>query len=159
MVRSRTADAVEIVNDLFSATQTDCLGWSAVDEDFCAASGCALIEDDTRCVAPTDIAHETLLLNFVCFWKLSDDTSLAFSLMGINAVLTWLKLLKYLNVFPNVELMTMTIRSSVGPAFAFMVVFSTVGIGFAVAFTMCLGTGDQLLSYQFSIRYSLIAHM
>ena len=72
-----------------------------------------------------------------------NQTTFAYSITGFNAVLTWMKVLKYVNIFPNVKLMTMTIASSVVPTMAFFVVFAVAFIGFAVAFTMCFGTGDS----------------
>eukprot|EP01050_Picozoa_sp_SAG11_P041303 SAG11_NODE_18437_length_491_cov_1.043367_1_plen_112_part_01 len=43
------------------------------------------------CVEPSSTVHSDLMGHFVCFWGVVNDTTLAFSLVGINAVLTWFK--------------------------------------------------------------------
>eukprot|EP01052_Picozoa_sp_SAG31_P055564 SAG31_NODE_15414_length_756_cov_1.684932_2_plen_85_part_01 len=46
-----------------------------------------------------------------------------------------------IQVFPNVKLITLTISSALIPSLAFSVVFLTIFVGFAMAFTMYFGTG------------------
>ena len=61
------------------------------------------------------------------------------SLLGVNAVLTWLKTLKYLNEFPHLSMLSLTLRNAYYPTFSFLIMFFIVFIGCGQAFNMSFG--------------------
>ena len=58
---------------------------------------------------------------------------------GVNAIVTWLKLLKYLNAFPHLALMTITFGNAIAPTISFMVMFFIFFIGYAQSSYLVFG--------------------
>jgi hypothetical protein len=75
----------------------------------------------------------------VCFFYAAQLTAMAYSLMGINAVITWLKLFKYLNLFPHLTMFSITLRNACFPIISFSCMFTIVFCSCAQAFLMAFG--------------------
>jgi len=59
--------------------------------------------------------------------------------MGVNAVVTWLKILKYLNLFPHLSMLSITLRNAAYPAVSFSVMFGIVFCSCGQAFLLAFG--------------------
>eukprot|EP01052_Picozoa_sp_SAG31_P008750 SAG31_NODE_447_length_15579_cov_5.713871_9_plen_306_part_00 len=77
--------------------------------------------------------------SFVSFYQPAWLSSTAYTLLGVNAVLTWLKTLKYLNEFPHLSMLSMTLRNACYPIASFLIMFFIVFMGCSQAFNMTFG--------------------
>jgi len=59
--------------------------------------------------------------------------------MGLNAVVTWLKVLKYLNLFPHLSMLSITLRNAIYPVISFSVMFFIVFLSCGQAFLLAFG--------------------
>ncbi len=76
---------------------------------------------------------------FVAFYRPAYLSSLAYTLLGVNAVITWLKTLKYLNNFPHLSMLTLTLRKAMYPTVSFLIMFFIIFVGCGQAFNMAFG--------------------
>eukprot|EP01043_Picozoa_sp_COSAG02_P064526 COSAG02_NODE_9461_length_2209_cov_1.006161_2_plen_345_part_00 len=76
---------------------------------------------------------------FVAFYTPAYLSSLAYTLLGVNAVITWLKTLKYLNNFPHLSMLTLTLRKAIYPTVSFLIMFFIIFVGCGQAFNMAFG--------------------
>jgi hypothetical protein len=77
--------------------------------------------------------------HFVCFFYAAWLSAYAYTLMGVNAVVTWLKVLKYLNLFPHLSMLSITLRNAAYPAVSFSVMFGIVFCSCGQAFLLAFG--------------------
>eukprot|EP01043_Picozoa_sp_COSAG02_P072493 COSAG02_NODE_13685_length_1362_cov_1.358670_2_plen_130_part_00 len=92
-----------------------------------------------NCTAVKRIEPQEFYPIFVNFYSACEDSCFAFTVLGINSIVTWLKLLKYLNAFPYLAMMSKTVANALAPSFSFMVMFFIFFIGCAQAFTLVFG--------------------
>ena len=76
---------------------------------------------------------------YVCFYRAARMSAMAYTFMGVNAVVTWLKLLKYLNLFPHLSMLSITLRNAAYPAISFSVMFAIVFCSCGQAFNLAFG--------------------
>jgi polycystin 2 len=60
-------------------------------------------------------------------------------LLGVNAVVTWLKTLKYLNEFPHLSMLSITMSNAYYPTVSFLIMFFIIFAGCGQAFNMAFG--------------------
>ena len=107
------------------------------DAEMCEAAGCVAV--DSHCAAVKRIEPQEFYPTFVNFYSACADSCFAFTVLGVNSIVTWLKLLKYLNAFPYLAMMSKTVAHALAPSFSFMVMFFIFFIGCAQAFTLVFG--------------------
>ena len=107
------------------------------DAEMCEAAGCVVVA--SHCTAVKRIEPQEFYPKFVNFYSACEDSCFAFTVLGINSIVTWLKLLKYLNAFPYLAMMSKTVANALAPSFSFMVMFFIFFIGCAQAFTLVFG--------------------
>lgn len=107
------------------------------DAEMCEAAGCVAV--DSHCAAVKRIEPQEFYPTFVNFYSACEDSCFAFTVLGVNSIVTWLKLLKYLNAFPYLAMMSKTVAHALAPSFSFMVMFFIFFIGCAQAFTLVFG--------------------
>ena len=66
-------------------------------------------------------------------------SELAYTLMGVNAVITWAKLFKYLNSFPHLAMLSKTLANAIHPVRNFSIMFFIVFLSTGQAFNMAFG--------------------
>jgi hypothetical protein len=82
---------------------------------------------------------EGFFSHFVCFYAAAYMSAYAYTLMGLNAVVTWLKILKYLNLFPHLSMLSITLRNAAYPVISFSVMFFIVFLSCGQAFLLAFG--------------------
>ena len=82
---------------------------------------------------------------FVSFQGPAWLSGLAFTFLGLNSVVTWVKLLKYLNHFPHLSMLSRTLRNAYYPLVSYLVLAAIVFIGLSMAFFVAIG--PYLLEY------------
>lgn len=107
------------------------------DADACETAGCGMVA--SHCTAVKRIDPQQFYPVFVNFYSACEDSCFAFTVLGVNSIVTWLKLLKYLNAFPHLAMMSKTVANALAPSFSFMVMFFIFFIGCAQAFTLVFG--------------------
>ena len=88
---------------------------------------------------PLNATARVETLPFVSFYLPAWLSSMAYTLMGVNAVVTWLKTLKYLNEFPHLSMLSKTLANACYPIASFLIMFFIVFIGCSQAFNMTFG--------------------
>jgi len=76
---------------------------------------------------------------FTNMYSISNNVRIIRGLLAFNAVLTWFKAVKYVNVVPYVSLFMQTVTRSQRHLAAFIIVFCTCFFGFIVAFNVAFG--------------------
>ena len=76
----------------------------------------------------------------MCFYAAAYLSAYAYTFMGLNAVVTWLKVLKYLNLFPHLSMLSITLRNAVYPVVSFSVMFCIVFLSCGQAFLLAFGS-------------------
>lgn len=87
----------------------------------------------------SDFDEDGFFSIFVCFYHAAYLSASAYTLMGLNAVVTWLKILKYLNLFPHLSMLSITLRNAAYPVMSFSVMFSIVFLACGQAFMLAFG--------------------
>lgn len=82
---------------------------------------------------------EGFFSHFVCFYAAAYLSAYAYTLMGLNAVVTWLKILKYLNLFPHLSMLSVTLRNAAYPVMNFSIMFLIVFLSCGQAFLLAFG--------------------
>ena len=86
------------------------------------------------------VSREDFFSMFVSVYGPGYLSELAYSMMGVNAVITWLKLLKYLNSFPHLAMLSKTLTNAFHPVRDFSIMFFIVFLSSGQAFNMAFGT-------------------
>jgi hypothetical protein len=76
---------------------------------------------------------------FVHFYSIGYWIRVTMYANAFNATLTWIKLFKYLNYFPNMQIMTSTLKNAIGPLLSFGVVVIVVLTGCGQGFFLSFG--------------------
>eukprot|EP01050_Picozoa_sp_SAG11_P010866 SAG11_NODE_1113_length_5809_cov_37.515672_4_plen_72_part_00 len=56
-----------------------------------------------------EVGRDAFHSQFVAIYGVAYESELAYTLLGVNAVSTWVKCLKYLNVFPHLSMLSATL--------------------------------------------------
>jgi len=115
-----------------------------MDEAACADQGCFMLAEG--CTAAKPLPAEEFFALSVNFYGAAYDSCFAFTMLGINSIVTWLKLLKYLNAFPHLAMMSKTVGNAMLPTLSFMIMFFIFFFGCAQGFVMVFG--GNLEGYQ-----------
>lgn len=169
--RWEMSQSTEAVNEMYlphthvpltdsSVHESSCAAFGQ-DEEECEAAGCVILTAADKsvlgCTAAKRLEPQDFFPVFVNFYSASADSCFAFTMLGINSIITWLKLLKYLNAFPHLAMMTKTVGNALAPSFSFMVMFFIFFIGCAQAFTLVFGgnlvrSPSQLVAHTASLK-------
>ena len=79
----------------------------------CEAAGCTFMAD---CEAPRVLPASMFFASHVSMYGSVSRSAFAHVLLGVNSIITWLKLLKYLNTFPHMAMMTKTVTVAMYPS-------------------------------------------
>ncbi|CAK0852000.1 unnamed protein product [Prorocentrum cordatum] len=83
---------------------------------------------------------------FVDFSPLAKNVRTIRELIAFNAVLTWFKAVKYIDVFPYIAFLMQTVQGSQRHLLTWFCIFSTSLMGFVLAFTFAFGAEDPVFS-------------
>ena len=83
--------------------------------------------------------NDRFISNFVAMFGPGYLSELAYTLMGVNAVITWAKLFKYLNSFPHLAMLSKTLANAIHPVRNFSIMFFIVFLSTGQAFNMAFG--------------------
>eukprot|EP01052_Picozoa_sp_SAG31_P014505 SAG31_NODE_904_length_11120_cov_76.575084_10_plen_436_part_00 len=123
-------------------------------EALCNQNGCVL-DRNSNCVPPGLIAPEVFFGTAVVLYGPAWAASFACTLLGLNSVVVWLKMLKYLNMFPHLAMMSTTIANAMAPSLAFFIMFFIFFMGYAQGFVMVFGAAIEGYSSVTSSMLSL----
>ena len=73
----------------------------------------------------------------------------------MNAVITWVKSLKYLTEFPHLSMLSLTLQHAFFPVCSFMLMFALVFVGCGQAFLMALGPHAKQYNSMYNASLSL----
>jgi hypothetical protein len=106
------------------------------------------------CVAPQVLPASVFFGQHVSMYGAVTQSSFAYVLLGINSILTWMKLLKYLNAFPHMAMMTKTVTYAMAPSLSFLMMFFVFFMGYAQGLTMVFGGAIRDYS---NIKFSMMS--
>ncbi|CAK0810189.1 unnamed protein product, partial [Prorocentrum cordatum] len=79
---------------------------------------------------------------FVDFTPVARNVRTIREMIAFNAVLTWFKAVKYIDVFPYISMLMQTVLGSQKQWFTWFIIFFTSLIGFVLAFTFAFGAEE-----------------
>ena len=85
-------------------------------------------------------------LDHVSFSLPSSLSRMATTLLAVNAVITWSKMVKYLSAFPYIGMLSLTLQHAYFEVLCFLILFFIVFVGCGFAFTMTFGGQMQQYS-------------
>ena len=77
--------------------------------------------------------------SYVLFYQATFWATLLTYAYAVNAVLTWLKVFKFLSYFPSMQILTRTLGYASGPLISFSIIFTVVLVGFGQSFFLAFG--------------------
>jgi len=87
----------------------------------------------------SDLDRDNPFSEHIDFYSVVFVLSLSVLINSINACLTWLKMFKYLQVFPRMALLTNTLSQAVKPLSVFIFIITIVLVGTSQGFAMAFG--------------------
>jgi len=79
---------------------------------------------------------------FVDFTPVARNIRTIREMIAFNSVLTWLKVVKYVDVFPYISMLMQTVLGSQRQWFTWFIIFFTSLVGFVLAFTFAFGAEE-----------------
>mmetsp|Transcript_101223 Transcript_101223/g.287009 ORF Transcript_101223/g.287009 Transcript_101223/m.287009 type:complete len:753 (+) Transcript_101223:151-2409(+) len=83
---------------------------------------------------------------FTDYSNIADNVRNIKAIVAFNAVLTWFKAVKYINIFPYITIFMQTVTISQQKLFSFAIVFFTTLTGFVLGFSVAFG--EQLSTFR-----------
>lgn len=99
---------------------------------------CCCAENSTD---TSNVSH----LEHISFFLPGSLSRMATTLLALNAVLTWAKMLKYLSAFPYIGMLSITLAHAYYETLCFLILFFNLFVGWSMAFSMAFG--GHMLQY------------
>eukprot|EP01047_Picozoa_sp_COSAG01_P058248 COSAG01_NODE_6839_length_3464_cov_10.156944_1_plen_897_part_01 len=109
------------------------------EQELCEAEGCSYNRQHGRCVPPSLLPLPIFYCHFVNMYQPAAASAFAATMLGVNAIVTWLKLIKYLQAFPHLAMMTITFSNAIAPTISFMLIFLIFFTGYSQSCNLVFG--------------------